>query len=75
MNAKARDDSGSPVCSQDQAQHSTQLQTDSAVAGMQSSSPAAAAHLSPHVADAVGFADADIAGQSLDVSVPIEETF
>ena len=75
MNAKARDDSGSPVCSQDQAQHSAQLQTDSAVAGMQSSSPAAAAHLSPHVADAVGFADADIAGQSLDVSVPIEETF
>ena len=83
MNTKARDDSGSPVCSQDQAQHSTQLQTDSAVAGMQSSSPAAAAHLSPHVADALGhmgvaeegFANADIAGQSLDVSVPIEETF
>jgi len=52
MNAKARDGSLLPVCSQNQAQRATHLQTDAAMAGVQLSSPAAAAHLSPHEADA-----------------------
>ena len=52
LNAAARDDSVSPVCSQDQAQHVTQLQTDAAMAGVHSPSPPAVAHMSPHEADA-----------------------
>ena len=52
MNAKARDGSLLPVCSQNQAQRATHLQTDAAMAGVQLSSPAAAAHVSPHEADA-----------------------
>ncbi len=83
MNAEARDDSVLPVCAQNQAQRATQLQTDAAVAGVQSSSPAAAAQLSPretHASDHVdvseeGLVDAGTAGQSLDSSVSIEETF
>ena len=83
MNSEARDDSVSPVCSQDRAERLTQLQTDAAVAGVQSSSPAAAAHLSPHEAYALGHMGvseegllvADTTGQSLDLSVSIEEIF
>jgi len=83
MNAEARDDSVSPVCSQDRAQRLTQLQTDAAVAGVQSSSPAAAADLSPHEAYALGHVGvseegllvAEKTGQSLDLSVSIEEIF
>jgi len=52
MDAKARDDSVLPVCSQNQAQRATQLQTDAAMAGVHSPSPPAVAHVSPHEADA-----------------------
>ena len=83
MNSEARDDSVSPVCTEDRAERLTQLQTDAAVAGVQSSSPAAAAHLSPHEAYALGHMGvseegllvADTTGQSLDLSVSIEEIF
>ncbi len=83
INAEARDDSVLPACSQNQAQHAAQLQTDAAMAGEQSSSPAAAAHLSPHEAHASdhvgvskeGLANANTAGQSLGMSVSIGEIF
>lgn len=53
------------------------------MAGVQLSSPAAAAQLSPHEAHASdhvgvseeGLVDADIAGQSLGLSLSIEEVF
>ena len=52
MDPKARDDSVLPVCSQNQAQRATQLQTDAAMAGVHSPSSPAVAHVSPHEADA-----------------------